>query len=290
MLSKILITSIIALSSAVSAQTTQPWMSSDVGAAWKSGYKGQGTTVTVVDDFTGNSFIRGRLTSVTQSARHGQWTAFESHLIAPLTTVRGQDYRAGTSIPLARGLNIINMSYGMMAPAGYSTVGWQDQEKSIISYAKIGTAIISKAAGNDGGVAVGGTTQKGQLDYLNRDLIGAKTAIFVGALNTNGTITNKATRASYSNIPGNNPVVQNQFLMVGVEAYRTGLAGTSFAAPIISGYAAVLGSKFTTATPTQITNQLLNTARKDTIDGYSASQHGRGEASLSRALSPVSIK
>ena len=121
-------------------------------------------------------------------------------------------------------------------------------------------------------------------------MIGAKTAIFVGALNTNGTITNKATRASYSNIPGNNPVVQNQFLMVGVEAYRTGLAGTSFAAPIISGYAAVLGSKFTTATPTQITNQLLNTARKDTIAGYSASQHGRGEASLSRALSPVSIK
>jgi subtilisin family serine protease len=70
----------------------------------------------------------------------------------------------------------------------------------------------------------------------------------------------------------------------------TGLAGTSFAAPIVSGYAAIIGSKFRTATPTQITNQLLTTARQDTIANYNAAMHGRGEASLARALSPVTIK
>ena len=63
-----------------------------------------------------------------------------------------------------------------------------------------------------------------------------------------------------------------------------------FAAPIVTGYTAILGSKFTAATPVQITNQLLNTARKDTISGYNVAVHGRGEASLTRALAPVSIK
>ncbi|MFM2349671.1 MAG: hypothetical protein RIR04_637, partial [Pseudomonadota bacterium] len=42
-------------------------------------------------------------------------------------------------------------------------------------------------------------------------------------------------------------------------------------------------------TPLQITNQLLDTARTDTILGYDVSIHGQGEASLSRALAPVSI-
>ena len=78
--------------------------------------------------------------------------------------------------------------------------------------------------------------------------------------------------------------------MVGVEGSKTGLYGTSFAAPIISGYSAILGSKFTSATPTQIANQLLNTARQDTISGYSSAIHGRGEASITRALAPISIQ
>jgi subtilisin family serine protease len=84
--------------------------------------------------------------------------------------------------------------------------------------------------------------------------------------------------------------VQNQFLTVGVESHKTGLAGTSFAAPVISGYAAILGSKFKGASATQITNQLLTTARKDTIAGYNPAIHGRGEASLSRAIAPVTIR
>jgi subtilisin family serine protease len=272
------------------AQTVQSWMHTDVGAAWKLGYKGQNTNITVVDDFKSRSLIQGKLTNVIQSGRHGQWTAFEASLIAPSATIRAQDYTAGTSIPLAKGLNVINLSYGMMAPKGYSAVGWSAQESSIINHAKKGAAIVSKAAGNDGSIAVGAATRQGQIDYLNRDLIGAKTAIFVGALNSNGSTAVPATMASYSNIAGSNTVVQNQFISVGVESSKTGLAGTSFAAPIVTGYAAILGSKFQSATPVQITNQLLSTARKDTIRGYNPAIHGRGEASLSRALAPVTIK
>ena len=69
----------------------------------------------------------------------------------------------------------------------------------------------------------------------------------------------------------------------------TNLQGTSFAAPQVSSYAAILGSKFPGATALQVTDQLLDTARTDTIRGYDITLHGQGEASLSRALAPLSI-
>jgi subtilisin family serine protease len=77
---------------------------------------------------------------------------------------------------------------------------------------------------------------------------------------------------------------------VGVQSNQTGLAGTSFAAPIVAGYAAIIGNKFPSATPTQVTNQLLTTARKDTLLNFNATTYGRGEANLTRALAPISIK
>jgi subtilisin family serine protease len=76
---------------------------------------------------------------------------------------------------------------------------------------------------------------------------------------------------------------------VGVDESKMKMEGTSFAAPIVAGYAAVLGSKFTSATPDQIVDQLLSTARRDTISNYSVSVHGQGEASLYRALAPSSL-
>ena len=290
-MNKISIVSLVAVSFASSAvaQIVQPWMSPEVGAAWKQNYRGQGTTITVVDDFRSSSAFYGNLTGVRQYGRHGQWTATESLLIAPGAVVRGLDYNTGRVVPLATGINVLNLSYGMMAPAGYASVKWSAQESSIIDYAKTGRAIISKAAGNDG-ISVSSVNRYNQTDYLNKSLIGAQTAIFVGALSKNGTASSKAYLASYSNTAGKDPVVQRQFLVVGVDSSKTGLAGTSFAAPIVSGYAAILGSKFKTSSPTQITNQLLITARTDTIAGYNVAVHGRGEASLNRALAPVSIK
>lgn len=277
-------------SGSTTSPTLQSWMSPEVGDAWRAGYQGKGVTITVVDDFNSNYGIYGNLTGTTALKRHGEWTLQQASLIAPQATMRSQDFTSGSSVSLAKGFNVLNLSYGMMAPAGYSTVNWSRQESSIISYARDGRAVISKAAGNDYGTAVGQPNANGQLDYLNRDLIGAQSAIFVGALNTNGTTSQPATMASYSNIAGSNTTVQNQFLVVGVEGSKTGLYGTSFAAPIVSGYAAILRSKFTTASPVQITNQLLNTARQDTVSGFNPSVHGRGEASITRALAPASIQ
>lgn len=273
------------------AAATPAWMSTEVGDAWAKGYKGQGVTITVVDDFRSASLLNGKLGTSSQQLRHGQWTAMEAGMIAPLASVATQDFNSGTAVKLNKGLNVLNLSYGMMAAAGYSAsqIRWSAQENSIITYAKNGTAVISKAAGNDG-IAVLGKNARGQTDYLNLALKGTKTAIYVGALNTNGTKAAPATLASYSNTAGTDAAIQKNFLVVGVEGSKTGLYGTSFAAPVITGYAAVLGSKFTKATPVQITSQLLNTARQDTIKGYKAQLHGRGEASLTRALAPVAIR
>lgn len=269
----------------------QGWMSPEVGDAWAQGYKGQGVTVQVIDDFRSKYGIQGNLGTGVRIQRHGSWTLQEASMIAPLATYKAIDYTSGSGIKLSRGLNVLNLSYGLYAPATYSIsqISWDSQDRSIINHAIYGNAVLAKAAGNDG-VAVTAVAPDGYADYLNRALVGTPTTIFVGALDRNGSLTNKANIASYSNYAGTDAAVQKNFLMVGVEGGKTGLYGTSFAAPVISGYAAILGSKFKTASPTQITNQLLNTARTDTINNYDVAVHGRGEASITRALAPTSIR
>jgi subtilisin family serine protease len=271
----------------------QKWMSPDLAGAWASGYKGQGVTITMVDEFSGPSTDKfsGNFGIGVQNQLHGYWTSEEASMLAPSATIVSKDFSTSSAVTLRSGLNVLNLSYAMFAKSGYNVnqIGWSAEESSIISYAKSGKAIISKAAGNDS-VVMGTRTKSGVQDYLADALIGAPTAIFVGALNSNGTTSSKASLASYSDTAGTNKAVQSHFLVVGVTANITGLAGTSFAAPVITGYAAILGSKFTTATPTQITNQLLSTARKDTLVNYNAATYGVGEASLSRALAPVTIR
>jgi len=280
----------LVISAAVApAQEVRPWMHSETGEAWRLGYRGQGTSITVIDDFRSNYGIYGDLRGFTELRRYGDWTALEASLIAPSAKVYAHDFGDTRTVKLQRGLNTLNLSYGMIAADGYSGVRWSQRESSIIGYARDGKAVFVKAAGNDA-VAVGAANASGQVDYLNRDLIGKQSAIFVGALDAHPTVGNKASLAWYSNTAGSNTTVQDQFLVVGVTGDITGLYGTSFAAPIVSGYASILGSKFTKATPTQIRNQLLTTARQDTITGYSADLHGRGEASIARALAPSAIR
>jgi subtilisin family serine protease len=280
-----------AASAPVSAQTYYDWMSPEIKDAWAQGYKGQGTTITVIDDFRSNYGYYGNLGDGRRLLRHGEWTFKEIGMLAPSAIMKQDDFSTAQQVRLYKGLNVLNMSYGMYAQGSYSLnqIGWGAQESSIISYAKNGQAVAVKAAGNDS-VAVGGVNGAGNKDFLNLALVGAQSVIFAGALDRNGTDTNKANLASYSNFAGSDTNVQKNFLVVGVRGDLTGLYGTSFAAPVITGYASVLGSKFTKATPTSITNQLLNTARQDTINGYNIAIHGRGEASLTRALAPVSIR
>lgn len=266
------------------------WMHSDVRDAWARGYRGQGSVVSVIDRYQSGSRIFGNLGLGFKALRHGEWTKMQVGMIAPSALMTEQDFSETQTVRLySRYLNVLNLSYGFVGPAGYPAdmIPWEDREASIIDYATNGTAVIVKAAGNDS-VAVGAVTGTGRFDYLNQALMGTQ-AIFVGALTTYGIPDDPAVLANYSNFAGANPLIQDRYLSVLVQDYVTGLAGTSFAAPIVSGYAAIVGSKFRGATPNQVADQLLDTARTDTILGYTPSMHGRGEASLSRALAPATI-
>ncbi len=273
------------ISTPAAAQSREAWMSTDVSIAWARGFKGQGVSISVVDDFAFDPFT-GNLTGRLERKTHGQWTSQQAGLIAPRATVfRRSYYDEFSDLRLRSGLNVINLSYGITGAPGSGGVDYEALEDSIINYAQTSQAVVVKAAGNES-VRIGGVDAYGEIDYFNVDLIGAESAIFVGALSRNGTSRSKARLASYSNRPGNNTTVQGQFLVVGVDESRMKMAGTSFGAPIVAGYAAILGSKFTSATPDRIVDQLLSTARKDTIANYRASIHGQGEASLFRALAP----
>ncbi|WP_210134361.1 S8/S53 family peptidase [Pseudotabrizicola sediminis] len=273
------------------------WMSSEIQEAWASDYFGQGTRITIVDAFResiSNKPFSGNLGDGEKLQLHGEWVSDQIAMLAPLSSQNLHDLSNNQAVSLEAGkLNIINLSYGMIGEPDvngnpYEDLNWSKREQSIIDYASNNLALVVKAAGNDG-VAIDEINQSGNFEYLNLDLIGAQAAIFVGALNAHGTIDNPAKLANYSNYAGDNVVAQDQFIVVGVTGNITDLYGTSFAAPIISGYAAVLGSKFTSASPDIIKSRLLETARTDTIAGYNKGIHGKGEASLSRALAPDSI-
>lgn len=280
------------------------WMHPDVGVAHDLGFKGFGSHMITVDSFSGTTYS-GNLDGTTQSLTHGEWTYFQSHLVAPFATREYLDHNdnAGSLVSASykaiSGVNAVNLSFGLFDPAGtnvndpnYSlgTKLWD----SLVDEAHLGTAVFVKAAGNTNGGTVDGTVRMrlggfrptDAQDVLNLSLIGAQGALFVGALDGNGTTSSPASIASYSTVAGGDPSIQAMFLVAGVEDNLTNLAGTSFAAPIVTGYAAIIGDKFETAAPAEVVDQLLLTARKDTVSGYSLSIHGQGEACLSCALSP----
>jgi Subtilase family len=269
------------------------WMSTEVQGAWTAGYKGAGVAMTFVDDYSSADAFAGNLGDGTKTLLHGEWTRKEALMLAPEATAYRDDFNTESAVVLQPGqLNVLNLSFTFGGAASFysSSFNWSayPQEQSIIAAARDGTAVIAKSAGNDA-VAVG-TAKRGVLDFLGTALIGTQSNIFVGSLDFNGTVAKKAPLSYYSNFAGSNLDVQNHFLVVGVDYKATGLAGTSFAAPVIAGYSAVLGSKFGSASPTQIANRLLSTARIDTILNYSRAVHGMGEASLANALAPNTIQ
>lgn len=282
----------ILAASAASAQTASYlWMSPDVGLAWSNGYSGRGSAIVVVDSFNSSS-IRGNLDGTgSMLMPHGGWTYEIARAVAPQAVMNTQEWSSSAvMLPNPKRLiSTINLSYGMFVPSKFTSVTWSAEELSIVSYANKGSAIVVKAAGNDG-VAMGRANSSGMVDVLNSALKLGATTIYAGALSSNGTPTSKARLAWYSNIAGTDLNYQSRFLVVGVLGDKTGLYGTSFAAPIISGYSAIVAGKFHNRTPTQIANQLLATARQDTLVNYNPAIYGRGEASLSRALAPATIK
>jgi subtilisin family serine protease len=122
-------------------------------------------------------------------------------------------------------------------------------------------------------------------------------------LDKNGTVASPATKASYSNYAGSNSAISDRFVMangtmpwtagsvkIGGTNFAGDYSGTSFAAPLVAGYAAIVMQKFPNLSAASTSNIILDTARTDTLSCHpscSSAIYGKGEASLSRALAPV---
>jgi hypothetical protein len=170
-------------------------------------------------------------------------------------------------------------------------------------------AVIVKAAGND--AASGVTADKEPLvkalaanSNINPRLL------VVGALTGFGSVEQPSAIASYSNTAGTDSVVRDRFVVasgntpfadgwialngnpingttIGLDGQPLDGVGTSYAAPRVAGYVAILRQKFANLDASSSASIILDTARTDTISNYNSNVHGKGEASLSRALAPV---
>jgi subtilisin family serine protease len=112
-------------------------------------------------------------------------------------------------------------------------------------------------------------------------------SILVGALDQEG-----GSIASYSNQAGDYAdrfvVADGRGLMQADGSYAQ---GTSFAAPRVAGYAAIIRQKFPNLTAANTASVILDTASWNASWGDKSAAnmavYGQGEASLGRALAPV---
>jgi hypothetical protein len=234
---------------------------------------------------------------------------------------------AGTNLTSSKSINVINMSWMFTNPGGSwncnngcgtapSTLTYNqgitntatthnnlinvlNSVTSVTNLSNFSNAVITASAGNDNldtkynltALALSGNTNV------------ASRLLVVGALDKNGTVASPATRASYSNYAGGNTAISDRFVMAnGTMPWASGsvkingsnfggdYSGTSFAAPLVAGYAAIVMQKFPNLDAAKTSNIILDTARTDTLSCHptcSSAIYGKGEASLSRALAPV---
>jgi hypothetical protein len=303
--------------------------SQDVLDAWNNGWTGKGINILMVDNYP---VLGGTCVNC-----HGVITMMITDLIAIGATKFALDYEtagttiigaardiANTTLNSSKSINVVNASFGtnyigngftsfygdiptdseinsLLSSQQPMITAWTNffsGTTSVSNISNVSAAVIVKSAGNDG---IDANYEKFVSSYANNASITSRLLI-VGSLNKDGTVSNKATIADYSNKAGANNVIANRFLVAnGNTPYESNAvaingwiqlsgAGTSYAAPRVAGYAAIVQQKFPGLNAANTSNIILDTARYDTLTCYPScdtSIYGKGEASLSRALAPV---
>lgn len=203
----------------------------------------------------------------------------------PISTVSTVQGHLKNSINGA--VNVINLSIGADIPTSGRTTDEVMKQVNLNPISGEVDSVIVVAAGNNG------------LPCANDDLAGCNSiaiamafqsatknsTIIAGALSGSGTDENIAT---YSTRAG---VLANRFLLAQGYDGLSGRSGTSFAAPRISGAAAILKQKYPNLKPEQIADILLLSANKDITNSGSPlftgvhPIYGHGKLDLPRALS-----
>jgi hypothetical protein len=281
----------------------------DVLDAWDKGWTGKGSKILVIDSFGSNI---GRKTV---GDFHGIYVSVLAGYTAPGSEILTMDWSFNGNVSEAFNgsitpgrLSAINMSFDYNVDSSASRSGAADVVNNLISNQVVipgiwtNDAVLVKAAGNDSKTL----TNKGLMTNLSVALIensiSASKTMIVGALDKDGSTQNKATKADYSNTPGSDTKFQDRFVMANGTSpfadkfyydntFSAGTGqGTSYAAPRVAGYIGILRQKFPNLNAEKSSSIILDTARTDTLwchPNCQPSVVGRGEASLSRALSPV---
>jgi hypothetical protein len=280
--------------------------SADVLAAWNNGWTGNGKNILTVDYFSSaNSCGFFNVT-----ACHGITTS----LISGITTAPGatkylldwngtdtvRNFNGTTATPTS--MNVVNLSYT------YVGQGAQTASNQVANFLKsnyqsfnLSNAVITKSAGN--------SSVTSNNDILSKTLAYnssiAPRLLIVGAVSGNGTTSSPVNISYYSNTAGTDLALANRFVLANGNAPwstfdvkinnsvipgSSSNMGTSYAAPLVAGYAAIIQQKFPGLNAANTSNIILDTARYDTLTCYPSCDtfiYGKGEASLSRALAPV---
>ena len=233
---------------------------------------------------------------------------------------------AGTNLASSKSINVINMSWLFQAPTGSwncnkgaciaptdviynngiadtaiahsNLINVLNGVTSVANLSNLSGAVITAAAGNDNLDAKYNLTALA----LSGNASTSSRLLIVGALEKNGSAANPASMSFYSNYAGSNKAISDRFVLAyGYMPWAAGSVkingsdfevqrGTSFAAPLVAGYAAIITQKFPNLTAANTSNIILDTARTDTLScspSCNPAIYGKGEASLSRALAPV---
>ena len=284
----------------------------DVLDAWDKGWTGKGSKILIIDDFGSNNGFKSTkgFHGIYTSALAG-YIAIESEILTFDWSFRGQVQEAFGSSFTQGSLAAINMSFDYVDDSSNVRNIAKDLVTSVFATPNylinnpaiwMSDAVLIKAAGNDNKTLTnrgGGTALTVAL--IENNVTDSKT-IIVGALDKDGSVQNKAAKASYSNTPGSDTKFQNRFVMANGTSpflnefyydnyYDKGNGqGTSYAAPRLAGYIGILRHKFPNLNAEKSASIILDTARTDTLwchPNCQSSVVGRGEASLSRALAPV---
>ena len=153
---------------------------------------------------------------------------------------------------------IINLSAGSSIRSSSASITASSNPPDIV---------ISVAAGNTPVPTLQGTLQAGIYNSAYKNGV-----IIVGALGTDGNI------ASYSATAG---AAADRFV-VDYGTSTSIYSGTSYSAPRVAGYAAIIKQKYPNATGSQIASAILNTAVLK--PGWDPAIYGKGQVDLTAAL------
>src|SRR5688500_7939321 len=279
-------------------------------AAWDAGGRGQGVTVGVVDSGINPNLTEfaGRIhpasqdvaasRGVTDTEGHGTavsgviamnrdgsgalGVAFESRILSLNTSnpndcsaedgCRHRDGDIARAIDIARvnGARVVNISLG--------GDGVGSAVLSAVSRAVAAGMVIVISAGNEGGAS------PENFALTTAQQAGGGQVIIAGAMDANRTLT------SFSNRAGSGSAhylvaLGYRVRSIDENGVATLWSGTSFAAPVITGAAALLASAFPNLTGKQIVQLLLTTADDAGAAGRDA-EYGNGILNIARAFQP----